>query len=590
MRNGDVGTEERYFGPTSLPSLALAIKDAIIEHLDPETERSREYALLVEQKIDAIISRGEGIMTRGGHLPTVPPFTILDAMIEPYFTAISPHFPIWTKSKFIQMATDLRCSPAPDEDLASIICCNNLILMTLTANSLCFRRGSIPQDKQARKTSSLDLDVTAGFLANSKRAISNVGSLLAPSVINVQALISLCVVAQEHLPSSTFETLFGLTAQVAKAVGIHQWHSFRSQLGDEESLERRNISYCLYILDKTVCWTTGTSPSIPVSDIYTEPIEASETSSETYLTTKVELAMIQETIYSEMYACRMDGRNEDEIRQIVSRTWQGLETWMVNSGTDLDGVEKALEYPSLKFEMAIGCLYSQLLLIWPYGDHLDTMFQQRTEIARRYMKMILGFWNLASDPGHHSILTRIIASQSPLYLHEMFVRIIGGQGQDSDIDMLRKFSEMIQTVTDAREETSYGRRLYELSHILVDFLDIIKTKHKRRRVDSTSEETSSLSSTQYDLFGSFRGMDLDTSYFLGTGIGNPSPKPKATEPRRSYSDLNLRQWLDPLGIVGSASSGVAERRNSRPTDEFASIMGAYANGVFDSPSSPIYEP
>lgn len=189
--NDDNSSGERYFGPTSLESLVLDIKDVIAKLLGSESQRLRECALLAQRKIDLLIGRGHEELIKDGSPPTAPPFAILDAMIEPYFATINPHFPIWTKEQFNRMATALRQSTSPEQNAASIISCNNLILMTLTANSLRSRWGRPVQIKHAHKSSSIDFDVTTGFLTNAKRAIENIELVLSPRLVNVQALLSL---------------------------------------------------------------------------------------------------------------------------------------------------------------------------------------------------------------------------------------------------------------------------------------------------------------------------------------------------------------------------------------------------------------
>jgi hypothetical protein len=155
-----------------------------------EEQIMRESALFAHHKIDLLMDREEELI-KDGSAPTAPPFSVLEAMIEPYFATINPYFPIWTKEHFIRLATVSQESDYPDQDRAYVICCNNLILMTLTANSLRSRPGKQVQSKHRRKTSSIDFDLTRSFLTNAKRAIDNIELLLSPRLINVQALLSL---------------------------------------------------------------------------------------------------------------------------------------------------------------------------------------------------------------------------------------------------------------------------------------------------------------------------------------------------------------------------------------------------------------
>lgn len=189
--NPKSGRSERYFGPTSLASLTLDIKDIIAERFEAEPYRLSEHAQEAQNKINLLIAQGERALPNDGPPPMPPPFAILDAMIEPYFAIHNQHFPIWRKEKFIEIANDLRHSASPEREHASIVCCNNLIFITLTANSLRSCRGRPTQSNYTCKRSSIDSDIIAGFLANAKRAIEHIELLLSPCLLNLQALLSL---------------------------------------------------------------------------------------------------------------------------------------------------------------------------------------------------------------------------------------------------------------------------------------------------------------------------------------------------------------------------------------------------------------
>ena len=167
----------------------LDIKDIATDHLESDIPSLSEFASLAKDKIDLLVFQEPDIRIRDGSVPTPPPFLILDAMVEPYFNSINPHFPIWTAQSFKRMATALRHSVADEQDLASIVSCNNMILMCLTASSASSRRGLGVRERN--KTSSIDSDLITGFLRNAERAFDNIGQFLSSRLINVQALLSL---------------------------------------------------------------------------------------------------------------------------------------------------------------------------------------------------------------------------------------------------------------------------------------------------------------------------------------------------------------------------------------------------------------
>lgn len=78
----------------------LNIKDELSESPDIKSHTLKECVLQAHCKIDLLIGQGEEEFIREKSPPTTPPFAILDAMIEPYFTMTNHHFPIWTKESF----------------------------------------------------------------------------------------------------------------------------------------------------------------------------------------------------------------------------------------------------------------------------------------------------------------------------------------------------------------------------------------------------------------------------------------------------------------------------------------------------------
>lgn len=359
-----------------------------------------------------------------------------------------------------QSQTSSAASPGPAQqrydrqDRASIVCCNNLILMTLVAES-----GSARPKKQgdvasrSRRTSSTsstpssgDLDLASGFLANAKRAVGNIELLLTPRLRNVQALLSLecmlshltivisveggraikpgillteerirtqCMVAQLHLSAGLFEILFSLASQCAKVLGVHQWHLHRDQLRDEEAEERRNVSYCLYTLDKAVCWTIGVSPSIPRSDVLIDPAPLSpQDVLAAHLAAKAELAAIEEAVCLELYAARAGECSSGEAQEAAADIARRLRSWLAGAAIDLDELPNAgggggnsnNSPESLSFaqtELALGFVCAQLLRIWPQRDNTDQMAQQRAEIARSCVVLMMRLWAAASEQGRH---------------------------------------------------------------------------------------------------------------------------------------------------------------------------------------------
>ena len=224
------------------------------------------------------------------------------------------------------------------------------------------------------------------------------------------------MVAQEYLSTGSAETIFVLAARCAKSVGLHEWQCLQGQLCDEDVQERRNISYCLYLFDKTVCWTAGSTPTIPISDVHIDStLILSDNSTTANLVARAELAKIEESIYLDLYASQVKSRTEEQVRHFTSRISQRLQSWLVDSGIDLEEVENMPESPASKTELVISFLCAQLLFIRPYKGHPDVIFRQSQDVAKRCMTLLLRLWQSPSDPGYHAVFPLSVVS-FPCYL------------------------------------------------------------------------------------------------------------------------------------------------------------------------------
>lgn len=217
--------------------------------------------------------------------------------------------------------------------------------------------------------------------------------------------------AQDYLSSEIFQSLFALASQCAKSIGVDQWQNCQDQLSDEDAKERRNLSYCLYILDKVICWTCGTFPGITISYIHLDSTTISpDDSAMTLLVARTRLAAIEETIYHEIYACHVKPKNEDQVHQMATELLLRLQDWLASSAVNLGDVESGSDSSAWKIELAIQFFCAQLLLIWPYRDHPDAIFRRRADLSRRCMRLLLRLWNSTSDEALQAQFPRLALS------------------------------------------------------------------------------------------------------------------------------------------------------------------------------------
>ncbi|EXU97192.1 fungal specific transcription factor domain protein, partial [Metarhizium robertsii] len=309
-----------------------------------------------------------------------------------------------------------------------------------------------------------------------------------------------CIVAQEHLSLYLVEAIFSLAAQCAKSTGIHQWEYFRGHFSEQAAQERRSVSYCLYILDKTVCWTTGTSPSIPASDLLLDyTLAPDDGGTMAYLFARTELAVIEEMIYLRVYSNQVEVRTDDQVCQIAAKISQRLQDWLVSWRIHLNEVESHQKQAVWKAKLAADFLCVQLLLLWPYKNHPDALFQQQTHIARRCMRLVLHLWQSTQEGGLHVAIARsvvLVASHPPLYLHAIYMQGARGRGQEFDQDLLRDYTEMLEVIADSQGESCYNRRLCQISRFLMRVKTTQNTPNKRQKLNPRATSATSIPSPQ----------------------------------------------------------------------------------------------
>lgn len=182
---------ERCFGPTSLKWLMYNFGNCAKEYYDqsdstysatyhnvimPASEKMRH---LIQSEMASSPSEEESLLN-------TPPLMILEALMGPFFETVNPHFPIWTSEVFCVLAHKSKNNSEVPQDRAFAICANNLVILALTAKVLHTRATQL-----SHRSSSIEADLVKTFTENARRALVNVEQLLEPTLLNVQALLSL---------------------------------------------------------------------------------------------------------------------------------------------------------------------------------------------------------------------------------------------------------------------------------------------------------------------------------------------------------------------------------------------------------------
>lgn len=195
------GGVEQYHGPTSLRSLILDMSELCLDpiRLGQGHRQVSEAAAEALGRLDKLDGLGEDLdaVNDGDSPPELPPLAIVESLVEPYFSSLNKYVPIWTRSGFEGLLR--TCHESGENEipqLAVVVCFNSVVVLILTAKALAVktRRNSQtqqPADRTHKASSSIQTQLLRTFLANSKLALNRIQQLSRPTLLNVQALLSL---------------------------------------------------------------------------------------------------------------------------------------------------------------------------------------------------------------------------------------------------------------------------------------------------------------------------------------------------------------------------------------------------------------
>ena len=196
-------TTERYlvndhhYGTSSLASLFNEIQGLIDTRLTDKKDSvsangstspldSLQECQLALRNIAKTLIYHDSLDVPGEDLPpTLPPREVLEAKVESYFSQANSILPIFRKSAFCENIQ--RIYTAATDDIAWIICFNNIILQTLSADTI--QHVDESDDSHVTQRNSSEKELLQPLLVNYRRGLKRIDRLLEPKLVNVQALL-----------------------------------------------------------------------------------------------------------------------------------------------------------------------------------------------------------------------------------------------------------------------------------------------------------------------------------------------------------------------------------------------------------------
>ncbi|RAL01977.1 Zn(II)2Cys6 transcription factor [Aspergillus ibericus CBS 121593] len=252
--------------------------------------------------------------------PFLPPRALLEVFLETYFTELSPLLPIYDRPSVLAAMHTQYGSTLEAPDPAWIVSLSSILLQTLEAKST----GSQKADTIARST--LEVDLQFQLLLNIRRCYNHFERLLQPRVANVQALLSMALVALRYFRFTMFETVFTQACELAKSMGLHQ-SSFTANA--KQCAECQTLFWSLFILDKHISLVAGKSCLLPSYDCGI-PLPPSTTTGillDDLFAARIALAHIEEEIVCSLYSAQAPRLSPNHLSRRAHKLIHRLNDW-----------------------------------------------------------------------------------------------------------------------------------------------------------------------------------------------------------------------------------------------------------------------
>ncbi|KAI3331983.1 hypothetical protein HD806DRAFT_176173 [Xylariaceae sp. AK1471] len=315
---------------------------------------------------------------------TAPPHPIVNLFVDGYLRNINTRTPIFNDA-MLHHAIDAYYSDKQLQDSgAHALIINNIILLELSL--------VIQTARASRSTRVTNDDILPSFLRNCDRAIGNLDAFMAPSIVNLQALMTLTLVAQEFYSNATAERVCQAACQVGRLMGIHRSKDRRQSEGADITEARGRLFRILYAMDKERIFMTGQPCDLHLfdSDHHIGPNRNHPDNDHPISDAFDQLMIIWEEIYLNLYSSRAaSASTETRVPQVrfvtnsMARFTQTHAELLSSSSTN-----NTADTDLLRIELLYGYQVSQILVLRCDQNNEQSLSEMRG-LARSSLKLIL---------------------------------------------------------------------------------------------------------------------------------------------------------------------------------------------------------
>ncbi|KAK9424305.1 putative SpoD [Seiridium unicorne] len=408
---------------------------------------------------------------------TTPPRLMLNLFANGYLQNVNTRTPIFDETE-LYSAIDAHYSdeqPQSRQSMAWAVIINNIVLLELALETQ-VARGS------RSNSHGIDSGILPTFLKNCDRAIGNLDPFMVPSLVNMQALMTLVLVARDFYNNATAERVCHVACQVGRTLGLHRPIARHpGRISDEpnqtpeSAKQRERLFWVLYAMDKQRVFMTGQPCDLYSwdSDYQIVPHHSREEADCTISDAFNHMMLVWEDIYVNLYTIRAASAHGETRARQVRLVTSSIDSFAQEhvSPSPPEGVS-ALE--PLQLELLYGYYVSRILAL--RGQRADEQSDYEIwKLARSSLRLILEVCKAPLTTARLSVLASMFRNYPAVSFVELVAfRLTGlfrGEECDSalhaDVNLLQSVCDQLQLLQhDNLTHIFYARLYLGLSWIL----------------------------------------------------------------------------------------------------------------------------
>ncbi|RYP69145.1 hypothetical protein DL771_006239 [Monosporascus sp. 5C6A] len=556
---------ERIFGCTAPLTLIKSVSRKLAAHVrgkgDHEAEESGIAATSAVQDpmiLAALRRHLEGFPFTGLHHEsafivgdsrpiTSPPRLLVDHFLDSFLRNINNFTPIFDE-KSLRHSIDTHYSgESPSENDAWALILNNIAALGLSLEAQAARASQ-------SSSRSMNEDIMPLFLRNCDRALAGLEPFKRPSIANIQALLTLALIARHFYSNVIFEKVCQTVCQAGRTMGLHRSGGRQSSVAGSAA-EKERIFRVLYALDKQRVFMTGHPCDLYSFDSdlqFAQPTEE-EPSNVRLHQAFSDMMRIWEEIYLRLYSSRAATAGAVHCARQVQLIGKLIDKWSQQHRGQLDAalVEPAPDLGLDQLELKYCYGVTQVLAL-RCDRGSERAQQQLLNYARSCLKLVAKVGAAPLNAERLASLARMLGNYPmvafvDLLSHHLPTLLRDGSSDlppeiRDDIELLKTVPTHIQALQHPDRSYSYFGRLYMGINWAVEILNVLQEDPLRpsAQSDSMRANLDMLMAQRSEEEGGQLGIELGEFGFYTplTASLASTPKPMSSGDNSSNGFLN----------------------------------------------------